>query len=314
MIYPIRKIVAGILRVDGEDPVLAAALELARTTSAELHLVHSFELPALTWDAYGRMGYVGTDVLDNYSRTLRDQLEATSEEIGDGVDIHAHAIAAPAAAAIVDTATEVGADLIVTGATRHSKLGQALLGTTAQRVLRRARVPVLVIRDQAVSGQRVLLTTDLTPFSAGIHELGLDVLETMLGRGPAQVRSLVVVRDSLGFPAPFDHDQVTDIAGRELRRFIDLRRDRDSKLESLVRVGDPAEEIAAEARSWGANLIVVGTHSRTVAERWILGSVAEATIRECKTNVLVIPSEFESARELPVPVASSEAPATPRPA
>lgn len=50
-----------------------------------------------------------------------------------------------AAEEIIRFADEIGADLIVIGARGHSKLDRLLLGTTAERVVRHARCPVLVV-------------------------------------------------------------------------------------------------------------------------------------------------------------------------
>lgn len=53
--------------------------------------------------------------------------------------------------AILDRANETGADLVVVGAHARPTLGQRLLGTTADSVLRHAACPVLVIPDTALS-------------------------------------------------------------------------------------------------------------------------------------------------------------------
>ncbi|MDO8144237.1 MULTISPECIES: universal stress protein [Isoptericola] len=49
--------------------------------------------------------------------------------------------------AILDTADEVGADLVVVGSRKRSSHGTFLMGTTTQRVLLDASVPVLVVKD-----------------------------------------------------------------------------------------------------------------------------------------------------------------------
>ena len=63
-----------------------------------------------------------------------------------------------------------------------------------------------------------------------------------------------------------------------------------------MRIGVPGDEIAAEAQGWDADLVVVGTHARGWAERLLLGSVAEATVREAPCNVLAVPPRL-AARE-----------------
>jgi nucleotide-binding universal stress UspA family protein len=51
------------------------------------------------------------------------------------------------------------------------------------------------------------------------------------------------------------------------------------------------ETVADEARAWGADLVVVGTHGRRGIGRVLLGSGAEQIIRMASTPVLVIRAE-----------------------
>lgn len=52
--------------------------------------------------------------------------------------------------------------------------------------------------------------------------------------------------------------------------------------------GDPAAEIARYAADAGIDVIVIGTHGRTGADRLVLGSVAERVMREAPCSVLVV--------------------------
>jgi hypothetical protein len=52
--------------------------------------------------------------------------------------------------------------------------------------------------------------------------------------------------------------------------------------------GDPAAEILSAAAAWQADLIVMGTHGRAGLERWILGSVAQAVLRNAPCPVLTV--------------------------
>jgi len=53
-------------------------------------------------------------------------------------------------------------------------------------------------------------------------------------------------------------------------------------------IGDVAASLNVVARDWGADLIVMGTHGRRGVRRLVLGSVAEALIRESTTPVLLV--------------------------
>jgi nucleotide-binding universal stress UspA family protein len=305
MIYPIRTIVAGIAELHEEDPVLAPAIEFASRTGAVLHLVHAYALPSPMLDAYGRMGYFSAEVLQQQSRSIAEHLEKLARDAGAPATVRCHALAGSAASMIHEVSTRDEADLILVGTTRRGSLTRALLGTTAQRVVRGAPAPVLMLRAPLPgSHRRVLLTSDLSPFSAGIHESALDILETLLDGEEVEFRSLMVVQDSMPLlPAPLGSEALQVMARDALASFLRQRRHRARPVEGVVRQGDPAKMVVAEAAGWEADLVVVGTHGRSTLDRWVLGSVAERVIRESGKNVLVVPAAVEEKRTLPVPTA-----------
>lgn len=59
-------------------------------------------------------------------------------------------------------------------------------------------------------------------------------------------------------------------------------------LEVRVYSDRTADEIVGEADSWGASLLVIGTHGRRGFKRALMGSVAEAVVRIANTPVLLI--------------------------
>jgi nucleotide-binding universal stress UspA family protein len=54
--------------------------------------------------------------------------------------------------------------------------------------------------------------------------------------------------------------------------------------------GYAEDAIATESKALAASLIVLGTHSRRLPLRWLLGSVAERTLKSAEVPVLVVPS------------------------
>ena len=59
-------------------------------------------------------------------------------------------------------------------------------------------------------------------------------------------------------------------------------------VETVVREGDARSAILDEAESWGADLIVVGSHGRTGLKRLVLGSVAAAVMAHAPCSVEVV--------------------------
>jgi nucleotide-binding universal stress UspA family protein len=58
-------------------------------------------------------------------------------------------------------------------------------------------------------------------------------------------------------------------------------------VETVVREGDPRTEVVAEAKRWGADLVVVGSRGWTGVKRWLMGSVAEYVVRHAPCSVEV---------------------------
>jgi nucleotide-binding universal stress UspA family protein len=52
--------------------------------------------------------------------------------------------------------------------------------------------------------------------------------------------------------------------------------------------GRAADAIVAEAKAWGADLIVLGTHGRRGARRLVMGSDAEEIVRTTPVPVLLV--------------------------
>ncbi|ADB58578.1 universal stress protein [Archaeoglobus profundus] len=67
----------------------------------------------------------------------------------------------------------------------------------------------------------------------------------------------------------------------------------DIKCRSILRVGDPAEEIVGVANEEGANLIAMGHRGRSFLKKILLGSVAEGVVRLSKILVLVVKGGIE---------------------
>ena len=77
------------------------------------------------------------------------------------------------------------------------------------------------------------------------------------------------------------------IAQQKLEAFVERQRS-DVKHELLTRIGDPAHEILTLERQMAADLIVLATHGRKGVRRMLLGSVAEAVLRDATCPVLTV--------------------------
>jgi nucleotide-binding universal stress UspA family protein len=131
---------------------LKYAVPLAEKFDAKLRLVYVVEPTIYPAD----LGF-GQVVLPGVEEELREKGEGELEaligkEIGKRVSASASVRSGNPHQEILREAAETGADLIVVATHGHSGVEHMLFGSTAERVVRRSPVPVLIIRPQTEAG------------------------------------------------------------------------------------------------------------------------------------------------------------------
>jgi nucleotide-binding universal stress UspA family protein/predicted transcriptional regulator len=91
-----------------------------------------------------------------------------------------------------------------------------------------------------------------------------------------------------GMPNYVDIYKDQEKIAQEKMEAIVQRQRADVKCELMTRIGDPAHEILALERQIAADLIVLATHGRKGVRRMLLGSVAEAVLRDATCPVLTV--------------------------
>jgi nucleotide-binding universal stress UspA family protein len=266
---------------------------LAEAVGATLYAVYAFRLPDPVLYSYASVNIFDPDVIRQIEEDARSRLEAQVRKISGGEHVECRVVSGSAEVAILAVAKEMEADLVIVGATRRGTLTRTILGTTAQRVVRVSHLPVLVRRSaDRGSIRRVLLTTDLSDLSAAVYQRGLELAGAIGAAGELQVRSLLVLNYIYGLvpPPPLAQRSVQEAAEADLAAFLERAAAGVPASSGKVRTGEAAKEIVAEASDWGADLIILGTHGRTGATRFLIGSVAESVLRSALCDVLVIPA------------------------
>jgi nucleotide-binding universal stress UspA family protein len=292
MTTPLRRIVAGVATLGRDDPALASSIRLAERTGAELHLVHVFS---------GEPAALGSGYAAGRGAVLRARLEAEAHALTARDRITCRVVPGRADDVLPWVAAELGADLLVLGHTRRGGTAAAVLGTTAQRVIRASTVPVLSLRAGAARAAhcRVLLASDLSPHSAHALTQGARLARALAHPAEPRLRPLYVTVPAYEALAAGFTDWSVEGAGQELDEFLEGLPEL-AGLDGAVCVGDPATRILDEAGEWKADLVVVGTHGRRGLPRLLLGSVAETILRRAEVSVLVIPPA-PAAQRTPAP-------------
>ncbi|MBK9264575.1 MAG: universal stress protein [Polyangiaceae bacterium] len=99
--------------------------------------------------------------------------------------------------------------------------------------------------------------------------------------------------DGSYIPTPEVIENVKKGAREQLDAFVSKRRSEGVSVAALLREGRTADEVCAAATDMGADLIVMGTHGRGLIGRTLLGSVAEAVLRQATVPVMTVRSGTE---------------------
>ena len=273
-----------------EDAGYAArrAARLAARHGARLELVHVVDRVAL--DAVRAWTRSPVDLAERLVDDARRLLGECAASLGG--------VASPRVA-VGNVQEEIlsscaGAGLLVLGAHGANPLRDAIVGTTAERLVGRCRTPVLVVRQPPQADYRnALVAVDLlsgseqvlglaariapdarlsalhafeVPFEGVLQRAGVEQLDIDRHRAEAFRRALEEIR-RLGAAASGDAE-----------RFL-----------PIVERGDVARLLLEHGQAFGADLIVIGKRKRPALEALALGSVTRHLLANAKADVLVLP-------------------------
>ena len=214
---------------------------------------------------------------------------------------------------IIRLAREIDADLIVLSTRGYSGLKHLLLGSTAERVVRNAPCPVLVVRKrkqkpkaatQSFAIRTILVPTDFSTCSLAGTEyaafLAKNLHSTLRLFHVTYPYVEYVFVDRAGVRLSGLIEAVQEEARQEMDALKQMDFLRGLPIQTEIRPGHATEEIckAASQSATGRtrrgepdiDLIVTSTHGRTGLKHALIGSVAEHVVRYAKCPVLVVPS------------------------
>jgi nucleotide-binding universal stress UspA family protein len=267
---------------------------LARQSGGRLALVHVQEKDALG-ELRHLLGQSSAAMESRLRAQTQDALAEMARELSapDGLNVTTHLVEGAVLTTILAQAQAVNANLLVVGARGASFMRHWLLGATAERLLRKTRLPILVVKQPPHQAyQRVLVSVDFSDWSAQAVRLAQTLAP--------QAQLVLIHACELPFEgkmryAGIDEETIVHHRTTQQREALELLHDlaRETELtlpawRPLVIHGNASDCILEQEKKLAADLIVLGKHGRGMTEELLLGSVTKHVLSQASADVLVV--------------------------
>lgn len=296
-----------LVPLDGSEfgeHALPLALGLAKRTQAELHLVHVHTAVGVPdFEALTPYRFEGVGEYDDDSEVAGEEnryLESVAERLAEtGVSTTTALISGPPTAALLAHCRSWRPDLFVMATHARGPLDRARFGSIADPLVRRSRVPVLLVRGDegptAIADDwpgigRVLVPLDgsalaeeVLPYAVGLAHLLDAELVLMRCLTPSVNPAVALAGTSSTLAAEraseaelYLADLADELAAGGMPASL--------RLEDGTDAADAIVSVAAERPD---TLIAMATHGRSGFTRMMLGSVADRVVRAAHGPVLL---------------------------
>jgi len=197
-----------------------------------------------------------------------------------------------AASTVLDAADEPGVRGIVLASHGRGGFRAAIFGSVADRIIRGATVPVLVV--PGVGGPTMEISQVLVSLD------GSDVAERALGPARQIAKTLgaklALVRAYQAVPPaaaayPYLPPDVPQQMGEAAAAY--LKATAQPGEHSAIVQGDAASGIVAAANDLDADLVVMSSHGKGFSRRFLVGSTTDRVMHELHRPLLIIPPARE---------------------
>lgn len=265
------------------DRALERAVSLAHAHGAQLTIVHVID------------GDLPASLADSQAATARESIARHVDELSanERSGIAIAVVFGRPHVEVLAMSEKLDADLIVVGAHRRDVFMDLFRGTTAERVIRAARIPVLLVKDRkskpyqrvivgvdfsVYSKQAIIFANDLVPQGVFhlVHAYDVPFSGFFYGRkSPNELRK----RDQVGFERKIE---------KEMEAFLTDLKAKPPKFVNILQEGHAQPIILRQIERLKPDLLVIGTHGLTGIAHAFLGSVAEDMLEEAPCDVLAV--------------------------
>ena len=264
----------------------------------------------------------GEDPANPEHRVYLSKMAATTEQDikkspylppGEKVKVDSVIIGSPgllthSAEEIVDYAEKQNISLVVMATHGRTGVKRWALGSTADKVVRASKSPVLLIRANADVRKNAGLDKILVPFDGSKQsETILSHIESLASKLKARVILVHVVErlhhiypvaggmDYYGgigiVKVPYTEEELKPLkagAAEYLQKVSGKLMAEGIKTSYQVKVGSAGEEIIKAEEEMGVDMVAMSTHGQSGFSRWEHGSIADKVLRAGNTPLLLV--------------------------
>ncbi len=287
----INKILVGSDFSEQSAVAVTKAAALAKTTGAELVLCHvtqdaGYPMPSkMEAEEMAKAAGRNTQALEELAAPLRTNGVNVSVEVRMGYPDEG----------IVAVAKDQAVDLIVTGTHGRTGIARFFLGSIAEKVVRLAETNVLVARPSGADDEgfkNILVPTDFSPAAEKALRLALDLAAD--GAAVTLFHAWHYPAGTMSTTITSNQDPLAGMKAEIIKRgesngaaWVEKHQRDGISMSFEQSYGPPSGAVGDKLDDGDYDLVAMGTHGYRGFRRFMLGSVAEATVRHAPCSVVV---------------------------
>ena len=284
------------------EHVLPYARCFARSLQIPVELLAVVDGTEMTRNISAAEGLFLDTLIEDETRRYDDYLKGIAKNFPSGC-VQYRVETGKAAELIIESAATGKSTLIAMATHGRSGLNRWLIGSVAEKVLRAAANPSLLVRakEGTPAWEMPALKSMVVPLDGSeLAESVLPSVEEMAKKLDLEVVLLRVYAAPYGAYSAgegfYDATQIEkfleslriEALDYLERKAADLKKTGIEKVSVVVKEGLDADEIIAFARHAPDNLVAMCSHGRSGVKRWLMGSVTETVVRHSGDPVLVL--------------------------
>jgi nucleotide-binding universal stress UspA family protein len=285
----------------------AYATALARYYDASLCLLH-VDPPMPVMAPYGEIPVDIRLFEEQREQAGRDLADARARATAAGVPVETTIRGGHPAREILDAIVEQASDLVVLGTHGRGGVEHLLLGSVAEKVVRKAPCPVMVVPPGAHSDAGVFFGRILCPVDGSSASHDAVTFALSLARETDGQLTLLYVVEPVPAAGEFgaldaeEYQRIGEAHGRRVLAGAVPAEVREwCRIEDRIALGKASQRILDTAAAERTDIIVLGVRGRGAIDLFAFGSTTNEVIRRATCPVLAVHPKAADRRAAPAP-------------